>query len=413
MAKRAIQMFKNHFVAILSGVDDRFPLSLWCYLVQPAELTVNLLCQSNVAHKILAYAHVHGQHGYMKHPFAPLGCSMMAHVKPKNRRTWDVHGKVGYSIGTSMEHHRCFNVYIVKTRATRVNDSVFFKHQYITNPQITPETLVMKAAAELTSALKGTVSQDVETADALAKVSELFQKIAAAKAERAKAKEQRNQHRTHPSSRRVVPIPRVDYEPPIRQAVAIPRVPATPTSDDCRIVGGESRLQIVECGMPNHGTLGPPSARPPNYISQDDDEDQPRGYNTQSWTTSIMQEAMLACIDITQPSYIVSQDLGLLNYKENTRVFPERQESRSFPMTWLCEMANSVMGENGELLEYRHLIANPKTRATWSHSHGNELGRLAQGMSGRAKGTDTIFSFPDTWYRRRGHVMSRMDSSHV
>jgi hypothetical protein len=119
----------------------------------------------------------------MKRPFAPLGCSVMAHVKPKNRRTWDVHGKVGYNIGTSMEHHRCFNVYIVKTRATRVSDSVFFKHQYITNPQIIPETLVMKAAAELTSALKGTVSKDAETTDALTKVSELFQKIAAAKAE--------------------------------------------------------------------------------------------------------------------------------------------------------------------------------------------------------------------------------------
>ena len=33
IAERAIQTFKNHFVAILSGVDDKFPLSLWCYLV--------------------------------------------------------------------------------------------------------------------------------------------------------------------------------------------------------------------------------------------------------------------------------------------------------------------------------------------------------------------------------------------
>ncbi len=110
--------------------------------------------------------------------------------------SWDVHGEVGYSISTSMEHHRCFNVYILKTRVTRISDSVLFKHQYITNPQITPETLVMKAAAELTSALKGSVLQDAETEDALAKVSDLFQKIAASKAERAKAKEQRNQHRT-------------------------------------------------------------------------------------------------------------------------------------------------------------------------------------------------------------------------
>ncbi len=290
--------------------------------------------------------------------------------KTKKQTTWDVHGEVGYSIGTSMEHHWCFNVYTVKTRATRIGNSVFFKHQYITNTQITPETLVMKAAAELTSALKGTVSQDAETADALAKVSDLFQKIAASNAERAKAKEQWNQHRTHPSSRRAVPIPRVKNEPPARQAVPIPRVQATPTADDCCVVGGGGGLQIVECGTPNQGKHRPLSARP-NYISQDDDEDQLRRYNTRSRTTSIMQEAMLACIEITKPAYIASQDLSLLNYREKIRVLPKRQEvsaqkmaSRSFPMTWLCEMANSVMGENGELLKYRYLIANPKTRAT-------------------------------------------------
>jgi hypothetical protein len=30
-------------------------------------------------------------------------------------------------------------------------------------------------------------------------------------------------------------------------------------------------------------------------------------------------------------------------------------------MTWFCEMANSVIGEGGELLEYKQFIANPKT----------------------------------------------------
>jgi hypothetical protein len=87
IAERAIQTFKNHFRLIfLSGVDNRFPLSLWCHLVRPAELTLNLLRQSNVKPKVSAYdAHVHGQHNYMTRPFAPLECAVMAHVKPKNR----------------------------------------------------------------------------------------------------------------------------------------------------------------------------------------------------------------------------------------------------------------------------------------------------------------------------------------
>jgi hypothetical protein len=57
-------------------------------------------------------------------------------------------------------------------------------------------------------------------------------------------------------------------------------------------------------------------------------------------------------------------------------------------------MANSIINEKGKLLEYMHLIKNPNTRPTWTHSYGNELGRLAQGMPGCTKGTDTIFFIP-------------------
>jgi hypothetical protein len=68
----------------------------------------------------------------------------------------------------------------------------FFKHQYITNPQVSPKTLIIKAALDLTSALKGTVSHNGKTAEALHKFSELFTKIAAGASELAKAKEKQN-----------------------------------------------------------------------------------------------------------------------------------------------------------------------------------------------------------------------------
>ena len=47
-------------------------------------------------------------------------------------------------------------------------------------------------------------------------------------------------------------------------------------------------------------------------------------------------------------------------------------------------------------MEYRHLIVNPRYRALWSKSYGNEIGRLAQGMPVRVKGTDTIFFIEKT-----------------
>jgi hypothetical protein len=120
-----------------------------------------------------------------------------------------------------------------------------------------------------------------------------------------------------------------------------------------------------------------------------------QGYNTRSRTMNIFQEAMLACVDISKPTYVVSQDFGMLNYTETRKpvfeIAAKQLSSRRIPMTWLCKMANSVLGEKGELLEYRHLISNPKTKAVWAHSYGNEIGRLAQGMPGRNKGTNTIF----------------------
>eukprot|EP00804_Cyclotella_cryptica_P008148 CCRYP_004621-RA/>CCRYP_004621-RA protein AED:0.29 eAED:0.29 QI:0/0/0/1/0/0/3/0/521 len=54
-------------------------------------------------------------------------------------------------------------------------------------------------------------------------------------------------------------------------------------------------------------------------------------------------------------------------------------------------MLHAVLNdETGELMEYRHLIANPKYRDTWQNAYGKELGRLAQGLPGIVKGTDTI-----------------------
>jgi hypothetical protein len=69
----------------------------------------------------------------------------------------------------------------------------------------------------------------------------------------------------------------------------------------------------------------------------------------------------------------------------------QQMSARRIPLNWFCEMANLVVGDNGELLEYRHLVSNHKTRATWPHSYGKEFGRLAQGMPGWNTGTNTIF----------------------
>ena len=44
----------------------------------------------------------------------------------------------------------------------------------------------------------------------------------------------------------------------------------------------------------------------------------------------------------------------------------------------------------GDMMEYRHLLANPKYRPIWKPAYGKEIGRLAQGIPGVVEGTDTI-----------------------
>jgi hypothetical protein len=55
------------------------------------------------------------------------------------------------------------------------------------------------------------------------------------------------------------------------------------------------------------------------------------------------------------------------------------------------EAANSVLDqETGKLLEYRQLLKHERFKEVWNRSAADEFGRLAQGIGGRIKGTDTI-----------------------
>ena len=103
-AEQAIQTWKAHMISNLNRADENLPISCWCQIVSQTELTLNLLRQSNIVPAILAYLHVHGQHDYMRNLFAPIGCRVEIHVKPDNRGTWEMHCKLGFSVGTSMEH---------------------------------------------------------------------------------------------------------------------------------------------------------------------------------------------------------------------------------------------------------------------------------------------------------------------
>ena len=81
------------------------------------------------------------------------GSIVQVHEKPGNRGTWYEHSINTWNLGTLLEHHRTFHVYSKRTRATRIADTLYFKHKYLTSLTVMPEDAVVAAAHLLTNVL--------------------------------------------------------------------------------------------------------------------------------------------------------------------------------------------------------------------------------------------------------------------
>jgi hypothetical protein len=128
-AERAIQTFKNHFVVGLCSVDKQLPMHLWCALLPQATLTLNLMRTSQINPTISAATQLFGQFDFNGTPLAPPSTRVVAHVKPKSRRTWAPHGEDAWYVGPAKYHYRCYKVWMTRTNKTRIVDTLeFFPH---------------------------------------------------------------------------------------------------------------------------------------------------------------------------------------------------------------------------------------------------------------------------------------------
>lgn len=125
-AERAIQSFKNHFIAMLSGTDESFPLDAWDHLLPQCIVTLNLLRESRIQPALSAYAQIHGAFNFDRTPLAPAGCKIIIHDRPKDRPSWAKHGTAGFYVGPAMQHYRNYTCYMPTTRHTRWSNTVEF-----------------------------------------------------------------------------------------------------------------------------------------------------------------------------------------------------------------------------------------------------------------------------------------------
>ena len=338
-AERAIQTFKNHFVSILCGTDKLFPLHLWCRLLPQATATLNLLRSSRLNPRLSAEEHLNGTFDFYRTPLAPLGTKVVLHEAPQQRQTWAPHGVDGWYVGYAPDHYRCYTVHVTKTNATRIGSTVEFFPTHSRMPQTASSDHAMRAALELVTALRNPAPAapfaplGLQQLQALQQLADLFAPAL-------------------PSAT----APRV-----LRPHVAEGPPPARRTPP-----------AVVPHGVaPALPRAAPPATAPRVPVTHT--------HNTRSQTRPLAPP---------QANYVTSITPGV-------PVLPPLATANSGHGIPAKHMANSVLHpDTGEVMEYRSLSTNPATKATWTRSYANELGRLAQGVADRVNGTDTIFFIP-------------------
>ena len=355
-AERAIQTFKGHFISVLAGVSDDFPIHRWDELIPQTVLTLNLLRQSNVAPNVSAYAYHHGSFDYNRMPLAPMGCAVQFHIKPSKCKTFGEHSSDGWYLKTSAEHYQTHVVLVKATKAKRFTDTVFFKHKSITQPTVTKADAIVNAYRKLTEAINGIQqSQDDAHIEAL----------------------QRIQDSLKPGNQ--MPIqkfaelrPRVEHDQiknDILTSEPRPKVHFDDTVESPdRLVVAWPREQIVRVS-PNKTAAKPkPILKPSKYI--------------------VNVDSIAARVKAKRAPPQAPAPQALPDTTSIAERVAARRRGQKPPQV---ETVHAVLDqESGQLLEYRQLLKHPRFKEVWNRSSADEFGRLAQGIGDRVKGTDTI-----------------------
>jgi hypothetical protein len=100
--------------------------------------------------------------------------------QPHKHRSFAQHCRKAFVLGTSTKHYWCWKFWLVTMRMTHILGAAFFKHKYLTNPVVTPEDRVIKAAGVLAQALDNGMPPHMRksTIQALSNLQDVLQQAA-------------------------------------------------------------------------------------------------------------------------------------------------------------------------------------------------------------------------------------------
>ena len=266
----------------------------------------------------------------------------------------------GWYLRTSPEHYRCHIVFVKNTQSKRVTDTVIFKHKYITQPEIKPADVIIKAYNDLKAALQGI--KNTNDSKQMHTLEEIQDQLSPGNKLQIEQQLQRRLPRVN-NTRQAVPLSQHDP--------SLPRV----QFEELRDAGGLPSQMIV--ALPREQVVkSPPKPQPKPILKTP--------------THTVQEDSIAARINARQ----AMQSIGPNVSKADDELIAERLLHRKRQLNQIHTAFLLLDPETGQLLEYRQLLHHPKFKEAWNISAANECGRLAQGIKGRVKPTDTIKFIP-------------------
>ena len=115
--ERAIQTFKDAFIAVLATTDSDCPLQLRDKIMPQVQDTLNLMQASQINPAISGYNTLNGPYDWNQYPLVLLGCKVVVYEDGNTRDSWAVQDVDRWYLDPSMDHYRCDLYYIPKTWA--------------------------------------------------------------------------------------------------------------------------------------------------------------------------------------------------------------------------------------------------------------------------------------------------------
>jgi hypothetical protein len=154
-AEHTIHKFKDHFLAILAGINSAFHLCLWDLLLPQAELTLNLLRQAMLNPRISAWEFFQGPLDFNKTSLGLVGCCVLIHAKPATRQSWNFRAEPGFYIGPALDSYHCFKLVKTDTKSQLILDTIEFHHSYLSVPVPSVEDMIIHGLQVVVGAIRG------------------------------------------------------------------------------------------------------------------------------------------------------------------------------------------------------------------------------------------------------------------